>query len=142
MAIRSQSVSIIPNEYYVVRKHPASSTSKDYATRKHADDYIKAVSECIALLNNSVISNAGVAKYYYARYAVNRFLEYFYKRVPSRYRGVFLRGFVDEMHCLGEYPILFNWDKLLTFCKKKNVFTHSRYVLFRLLVFYMKRIRH
>ncbi len=135
-------VSIIHSPLYNVRVHSGSSTKTDTDTRKHCDDYISAVRKCVdLLLLHNEDASIETAKYYYTYYATRRFMRYYYDRVPKSIRNEFLDAFLDALSKLGDFPILYENDKFLAFCKKNHVFVRKRKFLLRMLTFYMRKGR-
>lgn len=134
-------VSIVHSPLYNIRISATSSTRSDLGSGRHAEDYLAAVDKCVSLLEGWNETGLEAARYYYARYAVRKFMEYYYRRVPKHLRGDFAARFVSQLKRLGDYPILRGNDKLLKLCRSSNVFEGERVTLFKMLVFYMKRIR-
>lgn len=93
VAVKAQKVSIIEEPLYIVVTNSSSSTKTNYDTTRHADGFLKAVEECLKILNESDYESVDYYDYYI--YAISRFIVYYEKRTPKNYKKYFLRKFVD-----------------------------------------------
>jgi CDP-glycerol glycerophosphotransferase len=138
----AQRVSVVYAPLYSVRLNSQSSTKTNTDSRKHCDDYLAAIRECVdCLLEHGKGEGAQSARYYYARYATRRYLAYYYRRVPRRYRSYFSSRFVEEIGRLGSLSIMLDHDKLLSYCMRHEVFAKKKTRTFRMLTHYMVKTR-
>lgn len=93
VAVRANKISIIKEPLYIVVSNSNSVTQRSYDTNKHADGFLKAVEECLKVLNNSEYESVQYYNYYI--YAITRFIVYYTKRTPKNYMDKFLKQFVD-----------------------------------------------
>ena len=138
----AQKVSVVYAPLYNVRVNSQSSTKTNTDSRKHCDDYLAAVGECVdCLLEHHEDEGMESARYYYARYATRRYLSYYYRRVPRQYRAHFSSQFVEEIGRLGSLSIMLDHDKLLSYCMRHEVFAKKKTRTFRMLTHYMVKTR-
>lgn len=138
----AQKVSVVYSPLYNVRLNSQSSTKTNTDSRKHCDDYLTAVHECVdCLLEHGKDEGIQSARYYYARYATRRYLVYYYRRVPRQYRSHFSSRFVEEIGRLGLLSVMLDRDKLLSYCMRHKVFARKKARTFRMLTHYMVKTR-
>lgn len=125
--IRASRISLMHAPLYNVRVNPASSTRQDTDSDKHLRDYILATEKCADLLAQGT-SFEGIeeARYYYARYALRKYFEYYHRRIPRHLRRQFSQQLVDTLSGLGDFPILNPQDRLLPACRRLGAFDHRR----------------
>lgn len=93
VAVHANKISILKEPLYIVVTNDSSSTKSNYNTTRHADGFLKAVEECLKVLNKSDYSSINYYDYYI--YAIARFMVYYEKRTPKKYKKIFLKKFVD-----------------------------------------------
>ncbi len=93
VAVHADKISIIKEPMYTVVTNSTSVTKRSYDTTKHADGFLKAVEECLSILNKSKYKPEEYYNYFV--YAITRFIVYYTDRTPKKYKSVFLRKFVD-----------------------------------------------
>ena len=134
-------ISLMHAPLYNVRVNSASSTRQDSGSDKHLRDYVLATRKCVdTLTHSSALGNIEDAYYYYTRYALRKYFEYYYKRIPRGHRHQFSQHLVDALSVLGDYPILNPRDRLLPVCRRLGVFDHRRGWILGALAFGKNRV--
>lgn len=128
-------VSLIHSPLYRITVHRNSSTKTNFHTDIHSVSYIKAIQESIQIVEHAP-STPPEARYYLACYFFKKFVYYYFNRVPSSIRGLFLHNFVDT---LSNFPVEeFNCNKYLSFLLKRHVFLHKNYNIFKFCIYTMQ----
>lgn len=91
----AKKVSLIHSPLYNVRVNKTSTTKSNYNSENHYTSFLKAMEESINILkeNNAITE----AYYYLYNYFIRKFNLYYRKRVPRKYKKVFMNEFVELM---------------------------------------------
>ena len=130
IATNAKKISFIKEPLYIVVSNDESDTKTAYNTDKHYKAYIKAVEECIDVLQKSDYTPTEYYDYYI--YALQKFLFYYKKRTPKNERNNFLQDFVNIM---SEQDIDYsdNNEKniLLEYLVNNKIFENKKYNEFK-----------
>jgi glycosyltransferase involved in cell wall biosynthesis len=122
----AQTISLVDEPLYTMRWSDNSSTRSQHATDRHAKDFLHAMQRCFRVL----VMRTPHSSFYLAGYFLEKFIVYYQRRVPTRYRAWYLRSFVDIMRSQKLVPPPGSSYKFLRSCIKNDVFVNRRYRLF------------
>ena len=97
-AMKCQRLSMIYSPFYIIRINQRSTTKSNHDTDRHANDFITAIKTAKAFVDPHEID----IKKKFSKYVASKFLFYYKKRVPERYKRNFLKSFIDA---ISDYPI-------------------------------------
>lgn len=137
VSVYTKKVSLIHSPLYNVRINRTSSTKSNYDTKEHYISFIKAIEESIDILKEK---NADNESYYYLyKYFIRKFNTYYKKRVPKKYRKMFMSDFIELMsksikltkkEGKNEYLGIGLKEDLFYYNKKKTIlFTYRLYMI-------------
>ncbi|HEY1835509.1 MAG TPA: glycosyltransferase [Candidatus Saccharimonadales bacterium] len=136
VATSANKISFVDDPLYVVHFGQNSST-RTASTDKHYKDFLSAVEKSFAVLE----SRLPESKAYLASYFLEKFIIYYQRRVPRKFKRTYLREFVNNMSDKGvTVPKGAAVSKFLRMCARLKIFTNRRYRLFGWCVFYKTRI--
>ncbi len=129
---KAKKISILDEKLYIIRINTRSTTNINHQTDKHYKSYLSALTECMKYLK-STKNKADYNGFY--RYSLDKFLYYYRKRVPKKYRNDFIEGYIKIM----EGTKIQNKKNLnlLKIAEKLDVFNgHSKLKLKLLIIIY------
>ena len=126
-ANKAQKVSLVHAPLYVIQPHGNSTTQTDSLTDKHYVGHIAAIRETLSRLD--IRTDATIT--YFARYNLQKFMEYFSRRVPQEFRKQYAQEFVDAFSTVKitldpSIPV----NRYLRFCVNNDVFLDKKYATF------------
>lgn len=131
VANRAEKISLIHDPLYVVRQNDSSTTHSHISTDKHYLDFLRA----IRLSFGRIKPRTDGTEYLLAGYFLEKFIVYYEKRVPKRFRASYLKDFVDIMSTVDiKIPPRRTPKRFLEACVRRSVFANRRYAVFRGLV--------
>ncbi|WP_202345070.1 CDP-glycerol glycerophosphotransferase family protein [Leucobacter chromiireducens] len=90
-ANRATRVSLLHSPLYVVQPSANSTTQSNVNTDRHALGHLKAIRASLARIE----SRSPATLTYFAKYHLQKFMEYYGTRVPAEHRAAYARGFVQ-----------------------------------------------
>lgn len=137
VANRAKKISLIHSPLYIVQKNLSSTTQSHTDTDRHYRAHIRAIRKSFEELRPRTPYSA----FYLAGYYLEKVVVYYERRVPARYRGAYIKEFVD---ILAAQKLLIPKDhsgnRFLQLCIKHGIFANKRYAAFRLLIVYKLRL--
>lgn len=137
VANKARKISLIHSPLYIVQRNLTSTTRSNIDTDKHYKDFIRAV----RLAFGSLEPRLPHTSFYLASYFLEKFLVYYERRIPARYRSLYIRDFVDILHAQELVPPPGTQHyRFLRLCIEQRVFEEQRYGAFRALIVYKLKL--
>lgn len=137
VANKANRISLLHSPLYIVRQNLSSSTRSGIDTDKHYRDFLRAVN----LSFDRLEPRTEHTTFYLVSYFIEKFIVYYERRVPAKYRDAYIKGFVDILSTQEVVaPEVVGQYKLLQLCLRKRVFQDKKYNFFRLLILSKVRV--
>lgn len=130
-------ISLIQSPLYNVQRNLTSTTRSNTTTDKHYKHFLRAVKKSFEALN----PRGRHSTFYLAGYLLASFAAYYHKRIPARLRSAFAKDFVDILSGVEIVPVNEAGRRyLLRKMIELNIFKEKKYLLFRLMINYKKKL--
>jgi len=139
IANMADKVSLIHSPLYTIRKNETSTVNSGHDTDKHYVGHISASVKSLKILN----PRTEYSYYYLIKYLQKKFILYYERRTPRKYKKAFLKDFVDLISIYSDrvnIPERVFPDRIIRLCMKHGVYKDKRYRLFKLLISSKERI--
>ena len=128
VAEHASSIAVIDEPLYTVRMSAGSSTHSSLDTPRHYHDFMRAMRRSFAVLR----PRSEYSSFYLAAYFLEKFIVYYERRVPRKYRRQYLHEFVEIMHEQAITAPKGTDYRFLRMCLNRRIFTERKYRLFYL----------
>ncbi len=133
-ALSAENVSLIHSPLYRITINASSSTKTKYDTDWHSSSFIKAMNASVKLLNESEKIDDR-SRYNTLLYLYRKFVIYYSKRTPNRYKRKLLVGFADNASSLGQLTD-FGEARMFSFLIRHDAFVKKKYLFFQSALLY------
>lgn len=136
IASHANTIAIIDEPLYTMRVSAGSSTRSSLDSPRHYHDFMRAMRRSFEVLRPRTEHTS----FYLAAYFLEKFIVYYQRRVPKKYRQQYLREFVDIMHEQKIVAPKGSQYRFLRRCLNRNMFTGRKYKLFYVGVLHKTRV--
>ena len=133
VVINATCVSLIPAPLYRVTINPSSSTKTNYDNDWHSKSYQKAVDRTFEIISSNTIESEDLYCLY--KYLLDRFVLYYSKRTPQKYKKDFAISFAKSFRQATKITD-YKRSKLYSLCIKFNLLERRNLLFFRLGIYY------
>lgn len=128
---RAEKISLIHSPLYIIQRNMSSSTRKKAKDDTHYKSFIQAVKDSLSVFN----PRTEYSNYYLIKYFQTKFVFYYIKRIPRKYKRAYLKEYVDA---IGDRQITIpdrgQSDRIMRLCLQYNVFSEKKYMLFAAII--------